>query len=718
MRAPFDRQTGETSDLHLGTFGSLTQFVRLQAWPIIGSTLGCFLLGTAYLTFAPPTYKATAAVLIDFRRLAPVSEDISLSNGRIDSSAVQSQVAVMTSSAVLRRVVVDEKLDKDPEFVGGSLTRLLSIVGLMRDPAALPDEDRIEYVINRLVAQLDVDRIDMSYVILIAMTAHDPAKAARIANKIAEAYISDQLNAKKQVSNRAIAWLNDRIDDLHAGVDRADNAVVKYRTDNNIVLADGKFMDETRVADLNHKLSDAQQQEADAAAKLARIEQILARGTLEGGVTDEFTDEVIVGLRNKYAETQRKMKDLAARYGSSHDAVLKLKATLDNLQGNIFDEFRRIEQSYRSDAEIAKSQEDSLKKQLADLASGSAKAQESRVRLQSLSDSADSIKSIRDDFLGRYLNEIQRETFPVTEARIVGRALAPLDAISPSAPRALGGGLAIGLALGFGVGFLRELLSNRIRTRAQAEQAAAAPCFAVLPKIAFSNELNVRDALAGARRKHADQRNDLFDLVHRDPFSHFAEGLRAAKLVIDEKFVGRTGKVLGFVSLQRGEGASTLAANFALLCARAEGPSILVDGDLRAAALTRHFTPTTTYGLAEAVLPASKVPNAGVLKNKHGWWFLPAFGKQPNEPQELLKPALTAPFFDLLREYFSYIIVDLPAIADAVDASCLARVVDGFVLVVESGRTDIDVMAETLRAKPAIGDNIVGILVNKSPDAV
>lgn len=717
MRAPFDRRPDGTDELHLGSFGSLARFVRLQARPIAGSVVGCVLLGTAYLVLAPPTYKATASVLIDFRRLAPVSEDISLSNGRIDSSAVQSQVAVMTSSAVLRKVVVGEKLDRDPEFLGGRITRFLSLFGLVRDPATLPDEPRIEYALNRLVARLDVDRIDMSYVILVAMTARDPDKAARIANKIAEAYIADQLDAKKQVSNRAIAWLNDRIEELRAGVDRADNAVVRYRTDNNVVLADGKFMDETRVSDLNHKLTDAQQQKSDAEARLARIEQILARGTLEGGVTDEFSNEVIVGLRNKYAETQRKMKDLAARYGSDHSAVLKLKSTLDNLQSNIFDEFRRIEQGYRSDAEIAKVQEDSLTKQLANLASGSAKAQETRVRMQSLSDSADSIRSIRDNFLGRYLTEIQRETFPVTEARVVGRALAPPDAITPSAPRALCGGLAIGLALGFGVGFLRELLSNRIRNRSQAEQAADAACLALLPRIAFNNELSVRDALAGAKGKRADQSNRLLDLVARDPFGRFAEGLRAAKLAVDEKLVGRTGKVLGFVSLRRGEGASTVAANFAFLCARGGLPSILVDGDLRKASLTRHFTPDTPHGLAEAVLPSSRIPNAGVLRNKQGWWFLPAFGTQPREPQEILKPALAAPFLDLLRDHFAYVVVDLPAIADAVDASCLASVVDGYVLVVESNRTPIDVMAEALRTKSAIGENIIGVVVNKSAEA-
>ena len=102
-----------------------------------------------------------------------------------------------------------------------------------------------------------VKRVGLSYVILINFRSYDPARAAEIANAVADAYIVDQLEAKYQATRRAGAWLQDRIKELREQVSTAERAVVDFKTKYNIVStggADKRLIGEQQVAELNSQL--------------------------------------------------------------------------------------------------------------------------------------------------------------------------------------------------------------------------------------------------------------------------------------------------------------------------------------------------------------------------------------------------------------------------------------------------------------------------------
>jgi uncharacterized protein involved in exopolysaccharide biosynthesis len=87
---------------------------------ILGTIATSLLVAALFAMLAPHRYTATTQILIDPTDLHAVGNELTPTNQANDATVLQveSQVRVLTSDSVLRRVVTAEGLDRDPEFVG------------------------------------------------------------------------------------------------------------------------------------------------------------------------------------------------------------------------------------------------------------------------------------------------------------------------------------------------------------------------------------------------------------------------------------------------------------------------------------------------------------------------------------------------------------------------------------------------------------------------
>ena len=70
--------------------------------------------------------------------------------------------------------------------------------------------------------------------------------------------------------------------------------------------------------------------------------------------------------------------------------------------------------------------------------------------------------------------------------------------------------------------------------------------------------------------------------------------------------------------------------------------------------------------------------------------------------------------FDRLRASYDYVIVDLPPLAPIVDVRTTTPLVDCFILVVEWGRTKIDVVQHALYTAPNVYESLIGTVLNNT----
>jgi Mrp family chromosome partitioning ATPase len=176
-----------------------------------------------------------------------------------------------------------------------------------------------------------------------------------------------------------------------------------------------------------------------------------------------------------------------------------------------------------------------------------------------------------------------------------------------------------------------------------------------------------------------------------------------------------TGTSIGITSPRLGEGKTTLAFNLAKCIADGGKRVLLIDADLRSLSLTRALAPLCKRGLPEVLRGGLALTDIEVMPGL-GFHILPQpLDRIPKRPPDILSSRQMRDMIEKAKCAFDYVVLDLPAALDHVDAFASADQLDLFVLVAEWGRTTIaDLEAVWARCDP-IAERMVGIIVNKVP---
>jgi polysaccharide biosynthesis transport protein len=723
---------GEIIDAVLG-------FLRRQYALIILCAILGLVASIGYLRVAVPTYTAHAKVLFGNPKAQFVQQQSLLAETPVDVAEIESQVEILKSKAVAGAVIDQLKLAEDPDFRAPAPNwRSKAKLWL---GAALPDRDPdpADRLIEEFEKRFTAERLGHSTVIEITFSASSAERAAEIANAIASTYIKEQLSAKLEANRTATAWLHDRLKDVGDQALSAERSVDEFKSQNNIVAASGKSMDEEQVADLNNRLVAARAQTSDAAARVKRLQAVLLAGdgadstsisNIDASGSDVLSSSIINTLRQQYFELARREYEWSAKYGKDHSAVVNIRTEMKAVRGSLLDEVRRLAEIGKSDLELAKQRQQEIENQLARAISQSRTAKSAELTMRALENNAKGYRALYESFLQRYMGSVQQESFPISEARLISPAAPPQNKSKPKTGLVLALGMIGGLALGGAFGFLREVMDRVFRTSAQIEAALQLPCLSLVPVVRASDQRKLARATAKAEKllaragTGADKDSGPRLLARKPamywagttmPLSRFAESIRAVKIAIDMNSVKAANKVIGITSALPGEGKSTVAVSLAQIIAHPGKRTIIVDCDLRNPSLSTHLTPKATAGLTDVLSGACSLEEAVWTDSKTGMAFLPAAVKGPlSYTSEVLSGDQTKALFDQLREAYDYIVVDLPPLAPIVDVRATTPFIDCFVLVVEWGRTSTNVVQHALHTAPNVYEAVVGTVLNKT----
>lgn len=693
-----------------------------RQWRLVALvTVLSIIVGIAYLALTPSRYTARADMIIDTKRVTWTQSDMATENRMVEDASVESEIETTKSEKVATAVARNLKLTEDPEFVGTGHSLRSRVFSLLGIDTGLEQEPSKEEVLRRVLSTLKdnlrVMRVGRSYIEQISYTSLDREKAARIANAFAEAYIEDQLQAKFEATHRASTWLEQRIRELRQQFSDAYKAVQDFKSQNSIIIGvDGKLASEVELDQLGIALAKARADTSQARAKLDRIERVLEQRN-KGGlnipdpvVTDALNNPVITRLRQQFLDDQSKESEWSARYGVDHQAARNLRAEMAALQRAIWDELSRIAESYKSELQIARSQEESIDKRMLEVFQQSASTRQSQVRLRELETAANTYRGIYETFLSRFTQSVQQQSFPSTEARVVTVATPPVGRSSPKTSLTLAFAGICGLALGTMLAFLREQMNRQIHTRAQLEALLGTSCLAVLPA--------VQDKKLVLGKHHASRESGAFRQISDvAPFSATAEALRYIKVAIDLHPAG--GKIIALVSALPGEGKTTVAASFAAFVAKSGSRVLVIDADLRNPSMTNTLGYRSAPGLLDLVAGDASFDDLVITDTKYKFDFLPAAARiKPFNSSDILNaPQFKQMLKSALKQY-DYILVDMPPILPVVDVKAAAHLFDAFVLVVEWGSTSTNELLRAVAISPILSERLLGAVLNKADEAI
>ena len=306
-----------------------------------------------------------------------------------------------------------------------------------------------------------------------------------------------------------------------------------------------------------------------------------------------------------------------------------------------------------------------------------------------------------------------KNSFPREKTRLLSLASALTTKVKPKPIYVFALALMGGIGLGVGVGLLRDLMDRVFRTRIQVQSLLQIPCVAMVPLLKTSRLRHRQLPAKASGDRILAHDASAFWRVTNSPFSIFAESIRSIKLATHCYGKGPN-KVIGFTSALPNEGKSTIAAAFAQLTAKAGGRVIIVDCDLRLPSLSRKFAPNATVGIADVISGVRSLEETVWKDTATDLFFLPATKTTPQFSSEVLGSEPTKRLIDRLRESFDFVIVDLPPLVPIVDARAAAHLVDCMVLVIEWGRTKIDIVRHALDTAPNLQQAIIGAVLNKT----
>ncbi|MFG1212119.1 polysaccharide biosynthesis tyrosine autokinase [Xanthobacter flavus] len=696
----------------------LLQVARRQK-VVIGIAAGVVIcLAALYCLIATPQYTASAELLIDSQQARGL-EVMPQLTGIMDSSAIDSQVQILQSERISKAVIkelklVDRKKRELEDQASGFWFRTLGFVlPFLVRTTPFSDFEIERAQIEDFSNRLKVRRVGNSYVIELDYKAPDQQLAADVANQVAEAYIVDQLEAKYQATRRASVWLQDRIAELRDQALAADRAVQDFKAKYDIIDTQRGLISDQQMQELTTQLITARTAVAEAQARYERVNSIIKQGGVTGTsdevVSDVLNNEVISRLRTQYLDAVKREADWSKRYGPDHVAVINLNLEIKGLQRSLFTELSRIAETYKSDLEISKAREASLSKSLEQLVAQAKLTGQAQVELRELESNAQSYRALYDNFLQRFMQATQQQSFPITEARLITDASPPQRASQPKTALIIAGGTVLGLLMGFGFAMWRERMNRSFRLPADVERYLGLDCLGVLPILPSTIATPVP-----AGESALDRTTGIMRQVVADPFSRFSETLRSVKVSADVSIHSRSVKVIGIVSTLPKEGKSTVSANFAQLIAHSGQRCVLIDGDLRNPTLTRRLSPGRTLGLLELVFGKATLEEASIVDQVTGLRFIPAI--VPGDivhTNEILASEQMAQTLDMLKQNADYIVIDFPPLAPVVDVLASTHIVDGYVYVLDWGSSNRDLVANTLQNAPKVYDKVLGCLLNK-----
>jgi polysaccharide biosynthesis transport protein len=663
------RSGGSADDIRIQEV--LRVFYR-RRWVMAVVVCGALGIAAAYNHFATRIYEAQARVLIEptsdevvpFRSSA---EDV----GRWDYFLTQ--LDVLRSQALARRA--------------------LQHAGLLSSDAT-QQAGQVGGFLGGLSVFISKSDAGESRVVNVAYRSRDPKYAAQMANALAQAYLDQNLELRRQGSLAAAKWLNQRLDELRREVSSTEGALQQYREQKDAVALDnGQNIVVQKFEQLNTALTSAR---TDRVQKQTLHQQLVAIQA-SGAPLDTFppilSNTFIQGLKAELAGLQREKLQLAERLGDLHPDMIKVNTAIENAQSRLNAEIAKVVQGIKNDYSNAVANEQGLASALDSQKREVLNLNQKSIGYNELQRNATSTQQTFTTVLQRAKETELAAELQSNNVKILDVAEVPGGPVLPRTQMnlaiALFGGCFFAVVLVFGM----DVVNPRIVEPSDVTSRLGVPLLGVAPRI------------AAVDRKGA--------LLPTLPFP-FQEAIRNVRtqLFLSPHAAG-VARSFAVTSANPSEGKTIVASNLAVSMALSGRRVLLVDADLRRPRLHDVFNISRTPGLADVITGECR-PSEGLSETTiKGLFVLPA-GAGVATPADLLDSERLDQLFQSFKQIFDVVILDCPPVMAVSDASIVANAAAAVVVVVAAGSTSTEVAQAALERLTSVKARIVGVVLNKA----
>ena len=744
----YGEEASPEGEIHLRDYW---RTIRKRLWLIVGLALIVSTIAALRQARQPDVYQARARVQVDTETYSPAlgaskGNAYYVDNSYMDPEYFNTQVQILTSPTLLRRVAKTLDLEHNRTFLDGpvesrsTFQSLLGMFGLKQEkqsakqtkltlPEAAgpilsstnlsPDDpaeiERLTPYVDSLQGMLEVEQVKKTRLIDLRANHTDPAVATKVVNATADAFALWNLEVKTKTNSVTGTYLQKRIAELQSQIRNGEEQLLNYAESHEILSLDASQNTVVeRLAGLNKELLEA---ENDRSLAEAAYRTSLVPGAAEA--TAEVSDKQLGDLKTHLAELRQKRAQLlltdteeSPEVKDVTQQIATLEKQLDDTRGSAKKIINtNLESNYRKALDREKMLRESFGKQRGETVAQNQAA----INYNILRQEIETNKGLLDGLMQRSKeNDVTMAGTP-NNIHVVDYAAIPKGPVGPQRMQAVMLALVLAIAFGVGLALFLEYLDDTVKNPSDIESGLRLPSLAVIPIAGKSTQRFLPNSRALQRTNNGNGSGPEL-LINTSGPSLQAEAYKHLRTSILLSTAGRAPKTLLVTSSLPGEGKTTTVVNTATVLAQTGAQVLVIDADMRRPRLHQVFGLSNNDGLS-AIL-SSDMTKADVLSNINKFRdtniYLLSSGAIPPNPAELLGSTQMKRLLDLAGETFNYIVIDSPPVASFTDGVLISSLVDGVLLVVHGGKTSRQVVKRTRQMLVEIGAKIIGVVLNKA----
>lgn len=627
------------------------------------------------------TYSASSAIVFDRNDTRPYEAVVEAQKQERDKSAMETELDIIRSRVFVGLVVDALKLTEDPYYNTylppaevksdswvrsrwNSAMRLLfgDGQGKSRQKRVISENAQRDRAITTLLNSYTVDRKGESLAMTIKVEQADPARAAEIADAIAEQYVNWASSLKEVATNETVGYLREQAREVALSIAKKEREIAAFTAVSDLTFEPKDDLLRARMEQLNEQFTLARVDEAGAWAKVTEVKQRL-NTTGEDGAGKVVTSELLTSLRTEEARLERLRAQLTSKFGKNHPLVVDADAELKSNRGMITDEAARILLELENTAKVATVRVNKFENEVNELQTRMKGRNLAEIRRRELERDL-LTEQKRYDAVVLRLNTLNPEQQEVkATASVASFAEIPDKPSFPQPIFLLAAGIVGSAILAILFMIILDALDDRLHRPEGVEELLKRPNLLRLPDY----------------KKGLYPLSDPYSMMLRNPDSAFAKAIRSLCLAWRTIDGSTGGKVVMFASTSMGDGKTTLSLSMAAM-AKSNGLRTLVV-DLN----------PSDHGAAK--IAGITLPDGALDKYLNGKGELKdVLTLSPNYPfLEMVVARLAMQdyerFFSSLRDSYDLVIVDTPSIDESDDAVWLSSYVDSIFIVVSASRT-------------------------------
>ena len=748
--------------------------IRKRIWLVAGIAVLMTTLVALYVARKPNIFLATSVIQVDLEQTNPdlITNDRQRSISNLDPSYFNTQLQLLSSDSLLRRVVKEHNLDANKDFLAAKALRetsalrsMLRSLGLASESKAKQSssEEQIEEANSKFVSADEIaDAVRLSpYVemirddltvepvresratvkdtrlIEIAYRNTDPNLAAYIVNAIGETFTVANQEKRSGTSRKTSDFLLKRINDLQTEIRNDEIRLVELKQSEGILKTDGEqtiVID--RLSGLNKQLLEAENARKFAEAKYfavkdspeaikALAEQESARYITERENNVQLVRNDIQKKINDFnAERARKLqefKETAPEIIEIDRQIKSLENSLSTLLEKNNEDIKNYRErtaktlldNMRTSYQQARDQESKIRSAY-DVQYNEAQGQNSgAVMIKLLEQTIETNRGFLDNLRKQQSGNDVASQGSDNNISVASFGIPPDYPVAPRRLMTITAALVLSTLFGMGLALFLEYLDDTISTTEEVESYLQLPALAAIPTIDTIPKRKL--LLVGGKldEEEMDRENSEL-LIFADPRSSLSEAYRQLRTSILLSTAGHAPKSLLITSSLPSEGKTTTATNTAISLAQTGAKVLIIDADMRRARL--HSVFNTPNGLGLSTILSSELSAKEILDVIHyderTKVHVMTSGPIPPNPAELIGSDQMVNLLKTLQNEFTHVVVDSPPISSFTDGVLIASLVDGVILVVHSGKSSRQVVRRARQLLTDVRARVLGVVLN------